>query len=171
MTRLPTTNYRLLTTIILTPILCLLTYQATKASIAAVQLNNAYYFLGQISQQYFQKDQSKTQNHKSVKTLLKSTQKALSTVGKLTPDDPDYHNLSANLKIWEALINPTQKLVQGKILQQAKKHYLIALKEQPNNPFLWSGLAKTDSSGSPDKYTLNAIKQASHYAPHEKHIQ
>ncbi len=143
--------------IILIPFLGLFVYQATKASIADVQLSNAYYFLTNLN----------TKNKEVAQIWIDKARKALSSAGQLTPRNPDYHNLLANLKIWEARIDTTKE----HSLQQAKKHYLLALQAQPNNPFLWSGLAITDRAAQPENYSLNAINRSYYYAPTDPLIQ
>ncbi len=142
--------------ILLIPILCLFVYQAAKDSMAAVQLGNAYYFLKNLN----------TENKETTLKWIKKTEKALLTVKQLTPRNPYYHNLLANLKIWEARIDTAKK----NALHQAKKHYLNALQDQPNNPFLWSGLAKTDRAAQPEKYSLDAINRSYQYAPTDQLI-
>ncbi|MCP3848616.1 MAG: hypothetical protein GY694_00050, partial [Gammaproteobacteria bacterium] len=147
--------------LILIPMFCLFIYQATRNSLASVQLNNAHYFLEQQTQQWFNQRQNRTEKH-----LLAKTQKALSTVRNLVPQNPDYNNLMANLIIWGAFIEPKKT----HSLEQAQKHYLLALEVQPNNPYLWAGLAKTSRSSQTKIDALNAMKQASHYAPTERAI-
>ena len=146
-----------LLSVFLLPFLGLFVYQATKASIADVQLNNAYFFLTSLN----------TDNKAVTQNQIDKTRKALSSAGQLTPRNPDYHNLLANLKIWEARTGEKKEY----LLQQAKNHYLLALQVQPNNPFLWSGLAKTDRSAQPRNYSLNAINRSYHYAPTDPIIQ
>ena len=145
--------------ILLIPLLSLFLYQAAKSTLATSQLDNAYYLLEQ---------QNQTKQPFKDKNLIIKIQNALTTAGKLTPNNPEYHNLSANLKIWQTLITQTP---DNHTMELAKKHYHLALKEQPNNPYLWSGLAKTDRASQKKLHSLKAMAQASHYAPNDISIQ
>lgn len=133
--------------ILIIPVLCLFTIQAAQKSIAAIQLTNAGHFLQNAS--------------------LANIEKALSALQKvqqLTPDDPAYHHLSANAKHWQTLLEEKTNI------HSAQQHYRLGLKAQPDNPFLWSGLAKTDLAWPKAAASLNAMEYASHYAPSDHNI-
>lgn len=150
-----TGNYRLLTAILLIPLLCFFTYKAIKSGIAAVQLTNARYLL-----------QENTQYGLTEEQFIKKTQNALDTVKTLTANDPVYHKLSGNLKLWQAFGDTTQE----DITETARQYYVSALQKQPDNPYLWSRLAQTDLSYPKKEYSINAINQASYYAPSDKTV-
>ncbi len=142
--------------ILLIPLLALFTYQAGKNILAAVQLSNAGYLL---------------QQENITQDVQQKIQKALTKVKSLTPDDPSYYDLQANLYLWEAINTDTQNNQKKQnFINQAKKYYKLGLKEQPNNPFLWTGLAQTDLN-TPNDTTFTAISQANYFAPSDHRIQ
>jgi len=142
--------------ILLIPLLALFTYQAGKNTLAAVQLSNAGYLLQQ---------EHITQN------VQQKIQKALTTVKRLTPDDPSYYDLQANLYLWKAVNTEAQyNQLKYELSEQAKKYYILGLKNQPNNPFLWTGLAQTDLN-TPNDNTFAAISRANYFAPSDHRIQ
>jgi len=156
------------------PLLCFFISQAVISGITSVQLSNARYFLLQNTQYGLSEEQfiKKMQNAlDKVKRLDRVNQTGLS--------NPQYHKLIANLNLWRASFSNSEKKLnslqnvavrQARSIKLAQKHYRLALREQPDNPFVWRRLAQTDVNYSNTKFSLVAITQAGHYAPSEKTI-
>ncbi len=138
---------------LLIPILCLLTFQAAKNTLAAIQLSDADYLL---------KDLALDKKEASLSKLEKA-RLALKKVKSLTPNDPAYHNLYANAVIWQTLLMPQPG--QQTNISEAQHHYQLGLQAQPNNPYLWSALAKSDHAVIKQPTSLDAMVQANFYAP------
>ncbi len=156
------------------PLLCFFISQAVITGISSVQLSNARYFLLQNTQYGLSEEQfiKKMQNAlDKVKRLDKINQTGLS--------NPQYYKLIANLNLWRASFSGSEKKLnflqnvavrQAHNIKQAQKYYRLALRGQPNNPFVWRRLAQTDVNYSNTEFSLVAITLAGYYAPSEKTI-
>ena len=135
-----------LPSIILFIILCLFTFQAVRNFLVALQLNNADYFLQQVSASSGQKEKTTI--------YLEKMRATLTTVKKLTAKSPAFYNLQANYYHWRSLLGIEDQMTQ------AQYYYQLGLQYQPNDPYLLTGLANTHF-----KKSHKSILLAYQYAP------
>jgi hypothetical protein len=133
-------------------------FQAIKNGLASIQLLNVNYFLQDLS----------LSNSKQIKEKLTKAQNSLDKIQFLFPKETYYYHLQAKIDRWQVWISGNLTKNNN---QKVKYWYQLALLTQPNNSFLWLGLAKTDLAYIKTIDSLLSIKQANYYAPSDHLIQ